>query len=166
MPVYEFLCQGCNRVFNFLAREPDALKRRPSCPKCGGRRMEKLFSRFASVSKGASSPKEEAAEPSGESAEDLNPEQEAKMERVMADLAKDMDSADENDPRQMARIMRRLTEATGEPVDDATDEAIRRLEAGEDPEKVEEKLAGALPEDGPGGGPGGAPSYDDGLYDL
>ncbi|NQT53705.1 zinc ribbon domain-containing protein, partial [bacterium] len=50
MPVYEFLCGDCNRVFNFLARTAGAAKREPRCPKCGGGRMGKLFSRFATRS--------------------------------------------------------------------------------------------------------------------
>jgi hypothetical protein len=61
--------------------------------------------------------------------------------------------------------MRRLSAASGEPLDPAMEEAVRRLEAGEDPEKVEEAMADAFPE---GGGPdaGGAPTHDGGLYDL
>jgi len=161
MPVYEFLCPKCNRIFNFLVRDNRAASRRPKCPQCGGRRMSKLFSRFAAAPKGASQPKGEGAE----GPEDLSPEQEARMERAMMGIAKDMESVDENDPRAMASVLRRLTDATGEPVDDATDEAIRRLEAGEDPEKVEEAMADAFPDDGSGGGPGG-PSHDEGLYDM
>ena len=52
-----------------------------------------------------------------------------------------------------------------------TNEMIRRLEAGEDPEKVEEELGDALEEEmggeeGGGLGAGGAASYDDGLYPM
>ena len=124
--------------------------------------MSRLFSRFAAAPKGASQPKEEGAD----GPEDLSPEQEARMERAMMSIAKDMESVDENDPRAMAGVLRRLTDAAGEPVDDATDEAIRRLEAGEDPDKVEEAMADAFPDDGSQGGHGGGPSYDDGLYDM
>jgi hypothetical protein len=79
---------------------------------------------------------------------------------------------DENDPRQMAAAVRRMTELAGEPVTPAMEEMIRRLEAGEDPEKVEEELGDALEEEmggeggGFGGGAGGAPEYDDGLYPM
>ena len=47
------------------------------------------------------------------------------------------------------------------------EEAVRRLEAGEDPEKIEEEMGDLLDEgeDGMGMG-GGAPSYDDGLYTM
>jgi len=67
----------------------------------------------------------------------------------------------------MGRVMRRLAEAAGEPLDEATDEAIRRLEAGEDPDKVEQMMEDAFADEAAGGGAArGAPSRDDGLYDL
>jgi len=49
------------------------------------------------------------------------------------------------------------------------EEMIRRLEAGEDPERIEEELGDALEEEmgEGGGGLGGAvPTRDDGLYPM
>jgi hypothetical protein len=97
---------------------------------------------------------------------ELTPQQEARLERELMTLARDMESIDENNPRQLGAIMRRLTDATGEPIDAAADEMIRRLEAGEDPDAIEEKMGDVLPDDGGDPMYGGAPSYDDGLYDL
>ena len=130
MPIYEFHCEDCNRIFNFFARDFQAALRKPACPKCGRQRMRKLFSRFAAVSKGAPRPNEDDRPAGAEGPDDLSPEQEARMERAMASIARDMDSVDEDNPRAMASVLRRLTDAAGEPLDDATDEAIRRLEAG------------------------------------
>jgi len=51
-----------------------------------------------------------------------------------------------------------MTELAGEPVTPAMEEMIRRLEAGEDPERIEEELGDALEEEmGDGGGFSGAP---------
>ena len=47
MPIYEFACPSCRVIFNFLAKTT-RLDRAPACPKCGGRRMHKQVSRFAS----------------------------------------------------------------------------------------------------------------------
>jgi len=163
--MYEFRCEDCNRVFNFLARTPDAAERKPACPRCGGRRMSKLFSMFATGRNRGERPKEPESAAS-EGGDDLSPAQEARMERAMMEVTRDMDSVDENNPRQMAAVMRRLSDVSGESLGPEMDEMIRRLEAGEDPEKVEEAMADVLGEDGPGGGAGGAPTYDDGLYDL
>ncbi len=88
------------------------------------------------------------------------------MERAMIQLACDVESIDENDPRQLAAAMRRVSAVTGEGLGPEMDEVIHRLEAGEDPERVEEAMADAFPDEGPAGGLGGAPSYDDGLYEL
>jgi putative FmdB family regulatory protein len=163
--MYEFLCEDCNRVFNFLARTPDAAKRKPACPKCGGRRMSKLFSQFATARKRGESTKR--AEASATDAPgDLSPAEEARMERGMMELARDMESVDENNPRQLAAAMRRLSDVSGEDMGPEMNEMIGRLEAGEDPEKVEDAMADALGEEGLEGGAGGAPSHDDGLYDL
>lgn len=167
MPIYEFLCRDCNRVFSFFARTPAAAHRTPTCPRCGGRQMTKRFSRFAMATRSAARPAEAGAgPPSADGEPDLSPEQEARLEREMMKLSKEMDSIDENNPRQLASLMRRLTDAAGEPLDPAAEEMIRRLEAGEDPDTIEEKMADAFPEEAGAGAYGAAPTYDDGLYDL
>lgn len=165
MPMYEFLCEDCNRVFDFLARTPEASKRKPTCPKCGGKRMTRLVSLFAAGRKRGERSKGPES-PSADAADDLSPAEEARMERTMAELARDMESIDENNPRQLAAVMRKLSDASGESLEPEMDEMIRRLEAGEDPEKVEEEMGDVFGEDGPGGEAGGAPTHDDGLYDL
>ena len=68
-------------------------------------------------------------------------------------------------PRQLGRLMRRMSEISGEKLDPEMQEAVRRLESGEDPEKIEEDMGDLFGEDAGGGGPG-APTYDDGLYPM
>ena len=137
MPIYEFYCADCHTVFNFFARKPDT-KKRPQCPRCGRPDLERKLSRFA-ISKGRSEPSEGDDLPS-----DLDEE---KMERVMAEMAKDAEGVDEEDPRQMARMMRKLYDATGLNLGEGMEEAIRRMEAGEDPDKIEEEMGDILEED-------------------
>jgi len=57
---------------------------------------------------------------------------------------------DENDPRSMARAMRRLGSEMGEDMGPEFDEMVDRLEAGEDPDSIEESMGGDY------GGSGGA----------
>jgi hypothetical protein len=66
------------------------------------------------------------------------------MEKAMAAIASEADALDENDPKQAARLMRRLYDVSGMPMDGAVDEAIRRMESGEDPERIEEELGDAF----------------------
>ncbi|OYW04276.1 MAG: hypothetical protein B7Z61_10175, partial [Acidobacteria bacterium 37-71-11] len=79
------------------------------------------------------------------------------------------DEKDAENPRVMAKMMRRMAEASGEPMTPTMDEMFRRLEAGEDPDALEEELGPQLEaETGAGDGEGGpaAPTHDDGLYGM
>ena len=88
----------------------------------------------------------------------------------MMRFASELENMDENDPRAMAKAVRKMTELAGEPITPAMEEMIRRLEAGEDPDRIEEDLGDALEEEvgeGGGGGFGGAPpERDGGLYPM
>ncbi len=138
MPIYEFYCAHCHRVFNFLSRQVDTEKV-PACPRCQRRDLSRRVSSFA-ISKGR---KEEPARPPG-------PEpgaDEGRLERAMEAMAGEIEGIDENDPRQGARFMRRMFEAAGLPVGGGMEEALRRMEAGEDPEKIEAEMGDVLGED-------------------
>jgi hypothetical protein len=57
-----------------------------------------------------------------------------------------MEHINEDDPRQSAQLMRKLLEATGAPANRKVEEALKRLEAGENPEKIEEEMGDVLGE--------------------
>jgi len=171
MPIYEFVCRDCNSVYQFFSKRVDPEKV-PPCPKHPEHApLSRQMSRFA-LGRPASrngEPSDQAPEQGkGESASgpDLdNPQVEARM----MDLMSRMESMDENDGRSMGRMMRELASITGEGSQDpAMQEAIRRLESGEDPEKVEQIVSDAYGEDALGGtgGHGGEPSFDGGMYDM
>jgi putative FmdB family regulatory protein len=158
MPIYEFLCPVCNKIYSFLSRRVETAKV-PACPKCGATDLRRVPSRFGVA--GAS--KTSAAQTGGEADFD-----DPRIERELMRFASELEGMDENDPRQMAHAVRKMTEIAGEPVTPAMEEMIRRLEAGEDPEQVEEELGDVLEEElGEGvGGATGAPGRDDGLYPM
>lgn len=72
---------------------------------------------------------------------DINEE---RLEKAVMGMAGEMEGIDENDPRQIARVMRRLSEVTGMNLGGGIEEAIRRLESGEDPEKIESEMGDIL----------------------
>jgi putative FmdB family regulatory protein len=146
MPIYEFYCQACHRVYNFLSRAVNTEKT-PLCPRCGSRGLARRPSAFA-ISKGRTEEPKPEAPPGGEV-------DEARLERAMEALAGEMDSVDENDPKQGARLMRKLFSATGMPVAAGMEEALKRMEAGEDPEKIEEQMGDVFEQDPFGGLLGG-----------
>ena len=118
MPIYEFYCPACHVVFNFLARSVNTEKQ-PDCPRCQRPELERQVSLFA-ISKGR---KEESDDLPGDF-------DEAKMERAMEAMAGEFEGIDEEDPRQAARLMRKLYDATGMKLGAGIEEAIRRMEAG------------------------------------
>ncbi len=146
MPIYEFYCSHCHRVFSFLSRAVDTAKT-PACPRCGGCGLARRASAFA-ISKGRKEEPKPEPPPGGEL-------DEARLERAMEAMAGEMDSIDENDPKQGARLMRKLFSATGMPIGTGMEEALRRMEAGEDPEKIEEQMGDVFEEDPFGGLLGG-----------
>ena len=164
MPIYEYLCHSCNRVYSFIAKRPGEQKR-PTCPKCGNRQLKKMISSFAVVgSRRKDSPgAPEGAEGGPAEGGGPDPLDDPRVEREMMKLMSEAESLDENDPRQLGHLMRRMGEITGEPMEPEMEEAVRRLEAGDDPEKVEEDMAGF--EDGAGGG-STSPTHDSGLYPM
>jgi len=136
MPVYEFYCNDCHTIFNFLSRRVNTDKR-PDCPRCGRPELDRQVSQFA-----VSRNRPESEEPMP-GMPDLDEE---KFERAMMSLAGEMEGVDENDPRAMARFMRKLSDATGMKLG-PMEEAIRRLESGTDPEQIEEEMGGLFDDD-------------------
>lgn len=138
MPIYEFYCPDCHRVFSFLSRRIETEKR-PVCPRCARAGLERRVSAFA-ISKGRAEPTS-----APESMPDLPPGMdEERMARAMESLAGEAEGLDESDPRQAAQLMRKMFSATGLPMGGEVEEAIRRMESGEDPEKVEAEMGDVL----------------------
>jgi hypothetical protein len=151
MPIYEFHCSRNNTVYSFFARsaiEPGAV---PRCPDNPAYPMRRVMSGFAVIGR--------AREPTDDGpGDDLD---DPRMEAAMAEMEREMAGMDEDnpDPRKMGQLMRRMAELTGERMPDVMEEMIGRLEAGEDPDKLEEEY-GDLPEleDFGEGGDGGEDS--------
>lgn len=124
------------------------------------------------MSKGLAEP---AAKPEGAEGEPSMPDfDDPKIARAMNELERDMDSLDENNPKHMAYMMKKMKDVMpAGTMPKEMDEAIKRLEKGEDPEKIEEDMGDVLgmggeeDEMGMGGhGGGGGYSRDSGLYDY
>jgi putative FmdB family regulatory protein len=167
MPIYEYACPKCRVIFNFLSKRINP-GRSPACPKCGNKQMAKQLSRFAMSRK----LKEPAAKAEGDGPEPPMPDMDdPRVERAMMEMERDMEHLDENNPKHMAHMMRKMKDIMPPgSVPKELDIAIKRLEAGEDPEKIEEDMGDLLGDfmGGEEGGPGGGGGYthDSGLYDY
>ncbi len=162
MPIYEFFCDDCNTIFNFFSRTVDT-SRRPPCPRCA-RTLERRMSAFAVTGRAREN----------DPADDL-PVDESKMEQAMQMLAGEAEHIDEDDPKQAAGLMRKLTRMTGMELGPGMQEALQRMERGENPEQIEAEMGDILEKEEPflmparkgGRGAGrSAPRHDDTLYDL
>jgi len=162
MPIYEFHCTPCNTVFSFFSQRVNTTKI-PACPRCR-RPLKRQLSIFARGSRGKE-------EPAGD---DMPPIDEARMEKAMAMLAGEAERINEDDPRQAAQLMRKLTDATGLSLGSGMEEALSRLEKGEDPDRIEAEMGDLLEAEEPffAGGKGAkggrkrSPRVDETIYDL
>lgn len=131
MPIYEYRCQDCHRrVSLFFRTITEAEEATPTCPYCGSTRLMRRISRVAMVRS-----------------------EESRLESLMdTDF---LSGLDENDPRSLARFMRKMGDELGEDLGDEFEEVVDRLEAGESPEDIEKsmpELAGESGMDDMGGG--------------
>ena len=165
MPIYEFYCAKCNTLFNFFSRGINTTGR-PPCPKCR-KKLERLLSTFAVTGS--------AAEPGPN--RDL-PIDDARMEKAVTALAGEAERIGD-DPRQAAKLMRQFSDMTGMEMGKSMNEAINRLEGGEDPEKIESEMGDlmnggeepfVMPDGKAGrrgkGAPKPQPSRDKTLYEM
>jgi putative FmdB family regulatory protein len=169
MPIYEFACPKCRKIYSFLSKRVNPTHS-PVCPKCGNKKLEKQLSRFA-MTKGL---KEPAASTDAGEDEGMPDMDDPKVMAAMNELERDMEHMDENNPKHMAHMMRKMKDVMPPgTVPKEMEDAIRRLESGEDPEKIEAEMGdlfGGMGDEedemGMGGGFGGGYSKDAGLYDY
>jgi hypothetical protein len=147
MPIYEFYCPDNHRIYQFYARTLAQAGVVPKCPDNPGYRMRKILSSFAVT--GSDRPGEGDPGRAGAG----GPGDDPRMQAAMGQMEREFSSVDENDPRAMGRMMRRMADLTGEPIGGEMEEVVRKLEEGADPDSLEDQLGGADPDADPGGAP-------------
>ena len=115
MPEYEFRCMDCKRVVSFYLTIAEYESAAPACPHCGGAQLRRKIGRVR-MARSEESRLETLSDPSS------------------------WGDVDENDPQSMARMMRRMSQETGEEMGPEFDDAVDRLEAGESPDEVENSI--------------------------
>lgn len=147
MPIYEYYCPDNHTIYQFYAKTLAQGQTTPKCPDNPKFRLKKVVSAFAITSGGA---KDESAETKPDAAAGSgDPAEDARMEAAMNAMEGEFANVDENDPKAMARMMRRMSELTGEKIDGEMEEVVRKLEEGADPDSLEDRLGGG---DEAGGG--------------
>jgi putative FmdB family regulatory protein len=104
MPIFEFRCGDCGRKTTALVLSRERVNE-VRCSRCGSANLEKLYSRFAT-------PKSE----------------EARLDSLADPSA--LGDLDENDPKSMARWMKKFGKEMGEDVGDDLDQAMEEEASG------------------------------------
>ena len=111
MPTYEYRCVDCRKRVSLVQSYDDYGRAAVACPHCGSANLKRLINRVR-VMRSDDSRLDSLADPD------------------------DWGDVDENDPRSVARAMRRMGDEMGEELPEEFDEVVDRLEAGEDPESI------------------------------
>ena len=115
MPRYDYRCQSCRKRSVIFQTYAEYGRKKVKCPHCGSTELQRLIGRVR-IARSEESRLDELSDPS------------------------DWGDVDENDPRSMARMMRKMGSELGEDMPGEFDEVVDRLEAGEDPEDIEESM--------------------------
>lgn len=144
MPIYEFFCSDCHRVYQFFSSRIDT-EASPACPRCGRAELPRKPATFSTL-RHRSSGDDEGDEflPAGMDEARM----EAALESVMSEMEAAGGMAEESaeDPRLMAKMMRRFGEAAGLEPGGRMEEMLARMEAGEDPDSLEDEMGDELDE--------------------
>jgi putative FmdB family regulatory protein len=134
MPIYEFYCADCNTLYSFFSGTIDT-KKKPDCPKCGRAELERRPARFAALTRSADSGEDNGDDP-------FAGLDEGQMETAMASLEQELGGLDEDnpDPRHLANALRKIGSATGLEMGPKMEEMLSKLEAGADPETLEDEM--------------------------
>jgi putative FmdB family regulatory protein len=115
MPRYDYRCQSCKKRSVIFQTYAEYGQKKVKCPHCGSAELQRLIARVR-IARSEESRLDELSDPS------------------------DWGDVDESDPRSMARMMRKMGSELGEDMPGEFDEVVDRLEAGEDPDEIEESM--------------------------
>jgi len=126
MPLYQYRCLNCKKRFEIYMSYSEYGTRPVACTHCGSLDVQRRIGRIR-FARSEESRLESMADPS-----------------VLEGL--------EDDPRSLGRMMRQMSQETGEEMGPEFDEVIDRLESGQSPDDIEKAMPELSEEGGMGGG--------------
>ena len=115
MPSYDYRCDTCSKRSAIYQTYEEYGGSKVKCPHCGSEDLHRIIGRIR-IAKSEDSRLEDLSDPSS-----------------WGDI-------DENDPKSMAKMMRKMGNELGEDMPAEFDEVVDRLESGEDPEQIEKDM--------------------------
>jgi putative FmdB family regulatory protein len=126
MPMYDYRCQSCTARVSIYQSYADYGVKPVVCPECSSSALSRLINRVR-IAKSEDRRMDDMSDPS-----------------FFGDV-------DENDPRSLARAMKKMGQEMGEDLPPEFGEITERLESGEDPESIEKSMPELGGMDGDGG---------------
>ena len=114
MPSYDYRCDDCSKRSITYQTYEEYGESPVECPHCGSKNLQRIIGRVR-IAKSEDARLDDLSDPSGW-------------------------DFDENDPKSMAKMMRKMGNELGEDMPAEFDEVVDRLEAGEDPENIEKDM--------------------------
>ncbi len=117
MPVYEYVCRASGRRARLVMTYDEYDQASPLCPHCGSAELRRRVGRVA-----------------------VARSEDARLDSLMDERA--LAGLDDDDPRAMGQMMRRMSDELGEDMGQEFEEVVGRLESGESPSAIEEAMPG------------------------
>lgn len=131
MPIYEYDCLDCRRRVSVFFRTFGAAEDAAAiCPACHGSNLRRRVSRVTVLRS-----------------------EESRMDNLADESL--LGGLEQEDPRALANMMRKMSDEMGEPLDPEMHEVVQRLERGESPAAIEQSMPDLGAGDDAGGGFGG-----------
>ena len=115
MPTYDYRCEQCDKRISIHQTYEQYGVEQVQCLHCGSKKLKRVIGRVR-FARSEDSRMDDLSDPGS------------------------WDDFNEEDPRSMARMMRRMGKELGEDIPPEFDEVIDRLESGEDPEEIEKDM--------------------------
>jgi putative FmdB family regulatory protein len=129
MPHYDYFCPTCQKRVSIFQSYKEYGVKPVACPECKGKKLKRLINRVR-VMKSEDQRMDAMSDPS-----------------FLGDV-------DENDPKSLARAMRKMGEQVGEDLPPEFNQITDRLESGESPESIEKDMPELAGDGGMGMGGG------------
>ena len=115
MPTYDFICNNCNQRFDVFQTFAEYGVKKVSCTHCGSKNVRRRMTKVR-----------------------IAKSEDERMES-MADKFSGFENM-EDDPREMARVMKKMGNEMGEELPPEFNEVVDRLESGQSPEEIESAI--------------------------
>lgn len=145
MPIYEFACPVCRKLFSFYSRRINT-ETIPNCPKCGAPLVKQLSLFQAKRGKGAASSPwnfDDGCEDETASAPDFDASDE-RIAGAISELGSQIDRMDPDDPGGTAKTLEEFAKKSGVKFNKEVTDALSKMASGDNSESVQSQLEAAM----------------------